>query len=323
MAPPDQLPPLPEDAADALFDSLDPEGSEARLRAALPGAADLDAELCLRTQLARAIGLQGRHDEAMALLDEVEARAGEARREVTARALIAEGAILRRCGQAEAAAVFFEDAWALCAREGLAGLAVDAALLLFEVLPPDPGLEWLLSGLHLAEEEPRLAHRLPSLWERAERAFRGRGDLARAEALLGKRLQRLGWRREALPAVEDDETADAFQDRLIGLLSACAAATLRAEEAPAGFVELAPGQWALPAEDFDLSAMLDGLSGEAWQLVGFAEGAPRALPAMDLFEEPVEAAGALREVGGAFLLDVFTDELPMWLLVPAPGATAA
>lgn len=323
MAPPAQSTPPLYDAPDALFDSQDPEGSEVRLRAALPGAADLDAELCLRTQLARAIGLQGRHDEAMALLDEVEARAGEAGREVTARALIAEGAILRRCGQAEAAAVFFEDAWALCTREGLAGLAVDAALLLFEVLPPDPGLEWLLSGLHLAEEEPRLAHRLPSLWERAERAFRARGDVARADALLGKRLQRIGWRRSPLPPVEDDETADAFQQRLIDLLSDCTAATLRAEEAPQGFAALAEGQWALPADDFDLSALLDGLSGEAWQLVGFAAGPARPLPAMDLFEEPVAAAVTLAEVGGAFLLDVFTDELPMWLLVRATGPTAA
>lgn len=60
---------LDQSTLDALWDFDDPEGSEARLRRAI---VDEPSPLCrreLRTQLARALGLQGRFSEAHGILD--------------------------------------------------------------------------------------------------------------------------------------------------------------------------------------------------------------------------------------------------------------
>ncbi len=65
-------------AIEQAWDFEDPAGSEARLRALLTDADGQDA-LVLRTQVARALGLQQRYDEAQAVLDEV-AAAGPAPR---------------------------------------------------------------------------------------------------------------------------------------------------------------------------------------------------------------------------------------------------
>ena len=57
---------------DALWNFDDPVGSEARFRRAIDAApADSTQWAELSTQLARSIGLQGRYDEARALLDEL------------------------------------------------------------------------------------------------------------------------------------------------------------------------------------------------------------------------------------------------------------
>ena len=55
---------------DPLCNFDDPAGSEARFRAAAAdGQYDADEQAELSTQLGRAIGLQGRYEEADALLD--------------------------------------------------------------------------------------------------------------------------------------------------------------------------------------------------------------------------------------------------------------
>ncbi len=193
------LPDLPD--LDAMLNPLDPASSEAAWRALLPLARQhgLDAELCLLTRIARAQGMQGHFDEAQATLDDVESRAPGAGREVVVRMLVAEGSILRKSGLAEAAAAFFEDAFGIATQEGFDELAIDAAILLGEVLPPDPALEWLHVGIGVAERSTRPAARarLPSLLQRTEAAFLARGD--------GDRAQALRVRRDALH--EDDDAS--------------------------------------------------------------------------------------------------------------------
>lgn len=61
---------------DRLWDFDDPAGSEARFRQAADEAADASLALALRTQVARALGLQGRYEEAAALLDSIAGAAG-------------------------------------------------------------------------------------------------------------------------------------------------------------------------------------------------------------------------------------------------------
>lgn len=187
------LPDLPD--LDRMLDPQDPAASEAAWRELLPVARQhgLDAELCLLTRIARAQGMQGHFDEAQATLDEVEARSGGANREVVVRMLVAEGAILRKSALNEAAAAFFEDAYGIAIEHGLDELAIDAAILLGEVLPPDPALEWLMVGIGVAERSARpvARGRLPSLLQRTESALRARGDEAHADQVRA-RLAGLG-----------------------------------------------------------------------------------------------------------------------------------
>ncbi|MEP6817715.1 MAG: hypothetical protein ABI873_19430 [Marmoricola sp.] len=83
---------------DQSWDFEDPAGSEARFRALLVRAEGRDA-LVLRTQLARAIGLQGRYDEALGLLDLVGADTA-GRPEVRVRERLERGRVLHTSGGA-------------------------------------------------------------------------------------------------------------------------------------------------------------------------------------------------------------------------------
>ena len=61
---------LEQKTLDQLWNFDDPAGSEARFRTAATDAGyDADEQAELATQLGRAIGLQGRYEEADALLD--------------------------------------------------------------------------------------------------------------------------------------------------------------------------------------------------------------------------------------------------------------
>ncbi len=65
---------LEQKTLDQLWNFDDPAGSEARFRAAAADESyDADERAELTTQLGRAIGLQGRYEEADALLDSVDA----------------------------------------------------------------------------------------------------------------------------------------------------------------------------------------------------------------------------------------------------------
>lgn len=86
-----------------LWDFGDPAASEARFRAAIEAERDSasgGAQLILRTQLARALGLQGRYAAALAELDAV-AAAGSDLLEVAVRVALERGRVLRSSGDSE------------------------------------------------------------------------------------------------------------------------------------------------------------------------------------------------------------------------------
>lgn len=122
---------------------------------------------------------------------------------------------------------------------------------------------------------------------------------------------------DALRAVPfNKKRPDARIELVFELLSSAGAAVLVCDDDPAGmeeaegtWVEVAPGQYRLPEEEFDLGEVLDWLAEGNWTLVGFPEAkAVRELEPVDLFAEPEASVQALRAAGASWVLDVFQDD---------------
>src|SRR6478736_9827618 len=118
---------LEQKTLDQLWNFDVPAGSEARFRAAAADERyDADERAELTTQLGRAIGLQGRYEEADALLDAVDADDPT----VAVRVLLERGRVLNSSGHAEMAVPLFEQAAELADHLGEEFLAVDALHML-------------------------------------------------------------------------------------------------------------------------------------------------------------------------------------------------
>jgi len=118
---------LEQKTLDQLWNFDDPAGSEARFRAAAADERyDADERAELSTQLGRAIGLQGRYEEADALLDAVDADEPT----VAVRVLLERGRVLNSSGHPEMAVPLFEQAAELADHLGEEFLAVDALHML-------------------------------------------------------------------------------------------------------------------------------------------------------------------------------------------------
>jgi len=118
---------LEQKTLDQLWNFEDPAGSEARFRAAAADDNyDADERAELTTQLGRAIGLQGRFEEADALLDSVDADEPT----VAVRVLLERGRVLNSSGHPEMAVPLFEQAAELADHLGEEFLAVDALHML-------------------------------------------------------------------------------------------------------------------------------------------------------------------------------------------------
>ncbi len=104
-----------------FWDFNDPAGSEARLRIALVGAPPAEAAV-LRTQVARALGLQEHYGAALAVLDGIDSIDSE----VHVRVLLERGRVYRSSGDLEGAAPLFRAAVTAADTAGLEALAVDA-----------------------------------------------------------------------------------------------------------------------------------------------------------------------------------------------------
>lgn len=118
---------LNQQILDQLWDFDDPALSEARFRAAAADPAhDADERAELTTQLGRAIGLQGRYEEADALLDAIDGDEPT----VAVRVLLERGRVLNSSGHAQMAVPLFEQAAELSDHLGEEFLAVDALHML-------------------------------------------------------------------------------------------------------------------------------------------------------------------------------------------------
>jgi len=151
------------DQIDALWDYDHPAESEAAFRRALEewdAQADLDLQLELLTQIARAQGLQRRFDEAHATLDTVEVQLGGATSRVLIRYLLERGRVYNSSRQPKHAKSYFAGAWELASAADKDILAIDAAHMLAIIAPPEASLEWNQRALELAERSaaPRALH---------------------------------------------------------------------------------------------------------------------------------------------------------------------
>ena len=187
------MPPL-----DDLWDYDDPAASEARFRRAIEAAevgGDQAAADEARTQLARALGLQGRFEAGHAILDRVDAD-HPADDRVRVRARLERGRLWRSSGDVAASVPPFERAWELARTLGEDGLAVDAAHMLAIVDAPPGEATWHARALELADTSPDPAARgwRGSLWNNIGWARFGAGDrdgaLAAFETALAARRER-------------------------------------------------------------------------------------------------------------------------------------
>lgn len=127
-----------------LWDFDDPAGSEVRFREAAEAASGADRAAWL-TQVARAVGLQRRYDEGLALLDGLEATGAE----VATRIHLERGRLLRSAGDPDAARPELEAAAAAALEAGLESLRIDALHML--ALVADPADRLALSQAALEE----------------------------------------------------------------------------------------------------------------------------------------------------------------------------
>jgi tetratricopeptide (TPR) repeat protein len=256
---------------DELWDWEDPTGREARLRDAVEAAASERDGAILQTQVARALGLQGRSAEALAVLDALP----DLDAELETRVGLERGRVLNSAGDAAGAGPLFEEARARAEAAGLEHLAVDAVHMLAIVAPADEAVALNERAIAMARaaRDPRARQWLASLYNNLGWARFDAGDHREAlrlfELALAERQQRdepretaiarwavaralraIGRVEEALAVQQQlaaDNTAAAVDDPYVDEeLGECLLALGRADEARPHFARAAAGLGADP-----------------------------------------------------------------------------
>lgn len=177
---------------DTLWDFDDPHGSEERLRAVLDSPETPGGERPeLATQVARALGLQEKFDEAGSLLESVDEGAygdPDAGPAIRVRTLLERGRLRNSAGHTDAAVPLFEAAAGRAHEAGLDFLEVDALHMLAIADLPRAGL-WTERGLAAvdgasgtAAERARIQRWRVSLSNNMGWAFHDAGDFESALA---------------------------------------------------------------------------------------------------------------------------------------------
>lgn len=137
---------------DLLWDFSDPETSERRLRAAAETEQDAEDRAELQTQVARALGLQGRLAEAEALLEALAVDSAAVR----TRVLLERGRVLNSGGAPEEAVPLFLEAADAAASADLDFLRVDA-LHMLAIADADDAERWTGAALAVLDgvDDPR------------------------------------------------------------------------------------------------------------------------------------------------------------------------
>ena len=170
---------------DALWDYDDPAGSEARFTAAADSADGAERQILL-TQVARAMGLQGRFDDALAALGHVSSSdPARSDSEVGVRVLLEIGRVINSRGEPGAARARFEAAFEAASAAGFEFLAVDALHMLAIVAPADSQDALNRRALELASfaSDPRARQWRGSLLNNLGWTALERGDLPAALSL--------------------------------------------------------------------------------------------------------------------------------------------
>jgi tetratricopeptide (TPR) repeat protein len=180
---------------DDLWDFNDPSTSEQRFRAALHSTRDHIQAIEIRTQIARAQGLQRNFDQAHRTLDEIEKELEPGSGEepgalARIRYFLERGRVFNSSGDKTRARPLFERAWQVARDTNLDSLAVDAAHMIAIVSPPDQAMSWNLQAVALAEQssDPRARQWLASLHNNIAWTFHDRGEFAAALAQFEKAL---------------------------------------------------------------------------------------------------------------------------------------
>ena len=177
---------------DALWDYNQPKLSESRFRSLLPDARfeELDYHLQLKTQLARALGLQRKFDPAHAELDEVLAKLPPEPCIARIRYLLERGRVYNTSGEKARALPQFEQAYKLALRMKQDFYAVDAAHMLGIATSSAQQLRWNLEAMRLAEAsiDTRTHSWLGPLYNNIGWTYHEQGDFAQALAQFEKGL---------------------------------------------------------------------------------------------------------------------------------------
>ncbi|WES64457.1 hypothetical protein P0L94_18570 [Microbacter sp. GSS18] len=166
-----------QEQLDDLWDFADPAGSEQRLRAAAEDETDAGCRAELLTQVARAMGLQGRFDEADTILGSLHAHT-EA---VDVRIALELGRVRTSSGRADAAVPMFAAAAEAAASASLPFLEVDA-LHMLAITDAANASDWTARALKVLEDvdDPRTLRWRVSLHNNAGWALLEAGRAAEA-----------------------------------------------------------------------------------------------------------------------------------------------
>ncbi len=161
-----------------LWDFEDPAGSEQRFREAAERA-DGDERGIWLTQVARALGLQERYDDAHTLLDDL---SPDGSSELAVRLLLERGRVYRSSGDAEHARPFFEEAATRAEQAGLDELRIDALHLVALVGPAEDQVAITETALAVAaaSTDPRARDWDASLLNNLGMIHADAGDFGRA-----------------------------------------------------------------------------------------------------------------------------------------------
>lgn len=165
---------------DALWDFDDPVASEGRFRAAADSASGNERDI-LMTQVARAVGLQGKYPDALSLLDSLPAQPEELR----VRVMLERGRVLNSSGSPDAARPLFEAALSAATDAGFEHLAIDALHMVAIVAPAaeQESLNRRALALAAAADDPRARDWRASLLNNLGWAVFERGDYSQALAV--------------------------------------------------------------------------------------------------------------------------------------------
>jgi tetratricopeptide (TPR) repeat protein len=142
---------------DDLWNYNEPEESERRFRNALPDArrsGDRAYEVELRTQLARAVCLQRRYEEAHAILDDAEPLLSAAMSRPRIRVLLERGRILNDTLRTAEALECFQEAWRLAESTPETLLAADVLHMLAYVTAGEESIRWHQTAIDFCQQQP-------------------------------------------------------------------------------------------------------------------------------------------------------------------------